>query len=186
MPTLVLPCRPCWWLTRLPASTTCIAGAWTRWPTGDTSRSPSTPTAAAGSGSTTPESASGSLPLATTPIGPAPSPPARSRSCGATPETAAAGFLDAAHEAFTHGLVTAGISALVAAVAAILVLVVLRRVDVDTPAHTQAQGSSADTGTPHATDRPATTHSAAKLPCRCCGPELITTGVSGTGTQEPT
>jgi MFS transporter, DHA2 family, multidrug resistance protein len=106
---------------------------------------------------------------------------------GQLPETAAAGFLDAAREAFTHGLqVTAGISALVAAVAAILVIVVLRRVGVDAPAHAQPQGSSEDTGAPHAADRLATIHSAAKLPCRCCGPELITTGVDGTRTKEPT
>jgi MFS transporter, DHA2 family, multidrug resistance protein len=106
---------------------------------------------------------------------------------GQLPEPAAAGFLDAAREAFAHGLqVTAGISALVAAVAATLVIVVLRRVGVDAAAHTQAQGAAEDTGTPHATDRLATINSAATLPCRCCGPELITTGVSRTGTQEPT
>jgi len=83
--------------------------------------------------------------------------------------------------------VTAGISALVAAVAAILVIVVLRQVGVDAPAHAQPQGSSEDTGPPHAADRLATIHSAAKLPCRCCGPELITTAAtSRTTTQEPT
>jgi DHA2 family multidrug resistance protein-like MFS transporter len=106
---------------------------------------------------------------------------------GQLPETAAAGFLDTAREAFTHGLqVTAGISALVAAVAAILVILALRRVGLDAPSHAQPQDSLEDTGTPHTTNRQATIHSAAKLPCRCCGPELITTAASGTRAQEPT
>jgi MFS transporter, DHA2 family, multidrug resistance protein len=105
---------------------------------------------------------------------------------GQLPETAAAGILDAAHDAFTHGLqVIAGISVLVAAVAGILVIVVLRRVRVDAPAHAQPEDSTEETGAPHATDRLATTHSAATLPCRCCGPELITTATSGTSAQEP-
>jgi DHA2 family multidrug resistance protein-like MFS transporter len=106
---------------------------------------------------------------------------------GQLPQTAAAGFLDAAREAFTNGLqVTAGISALVAAVAGILVIVVLRRVGVDAPAPAQPQGSPEDTDTPHAPDRLATTHTAARLPCHCCGPELITAvATSGTRTQEP-
>jgi DHA2 family multidrug resistance protein-like MFS transporter len=103
------------------------------------------------------------------------------------PESAAAGFLDTAREAFTHGLqVTAGTSVLVAATTAILVTVVLRRAGDDAPSHAQAEAPLEDRGTPHPTDRPATVHSAATLPCRCCGPELITTAASVTRTEEPT
>jgi DHA2 family multidrug resistance protein-like MFS transporter len=106
---------------------------------------------------------------------------------GQLPETAAADFLDAAREAFTHGLqVTAGASALVAAITAILVTVVLRRRGVDAASHAQPEAPLEDKGTPHATDHLATAHSAATLPCRCCGPELITTAASVTRTDEPT
>jgi MFS transporter, DHA2 family, multidrug resistance protein len=107
---------------------------------------------------------------------------------GQLPESAAAKFLDSAHEAFTHGLqVTAGVGGLVAAATAILITVVLRRAGVEAPSHAQPEASSLeDTRTPHAPDRLATVHSAARLPCRCCGPELITTVTSRTTTQEPT
>jgi MFS transporter, DHA2 family, multidrug resistance protein len=106
---------------------------------------------------------------------------------GQLPEPTAASFLDAAREAFTHGLqVTAGISVLVAAVAAILVIVVLRRVDDAAPSHAQPEEFTEGIGTRHATDRLATVDTAAKLPCRCCGPELITTGASRMGSREPT
>jgi DHA2 family multidrug resistance protein-like MFS transporter len=107
---------------------------------------------------------------------------------GQLPESAAAGFLDTAREAFTHGLqVTAGASVLVAAATAILVTVVLRRAGVDAPADAHREAALEDTGTPSTTDRLATVHSAATLPCRCCGPELITTTTtSETTTQEPT
>ena len=106
---------------------------------------------------------------------------------GQLPESAAAGFLDTAREAFTHGLqVTAAASVLVAATTAILVTVVLRRAGVDAPSHAQPEAPLEDIGTPHATDRLATVHSAATLPCRCCGPELITTAAAVTRTNEPT
>jgi DHA2 family multidrug resistance protein-like MFS transporter len=105
---------------------------------------------------------------------------------GQLPESTAAGVLDTAREAFTHGLqATAGISVLVAAATAVLVTLVLRR-DGVAPAAAQPEDSIADTVTPNATDSPATVHSAATLPCRCCGPELITTAAtSGTSAQEP-
>jgi MFS transporter, DHA2 family, multidrug resistance protein len=83
------------------------------------------------------------------------------------PESAAAGFLDTARDAFTHGLqVTAGTSALVAAGTAILIAFVLRRAGA--AAQSQAEPDAAsldDTGKPHASDRPATVHRAATLPC---------------------
>jgi DHA2 family multidrug resistance protein-like MFS transporter len=106
---------------------------------------------------------------------------------GQLPESAAAGFLDTAREAFTHGLqVTAGASVVVAAATAILITVVLRRAG-DVPSHAQPDHSLEDTGGPYTTDRIATFHSAATLPCRCCGPELITTtATSETTPQEPT
>jgi MFS transporter, DHA2 family, multidrug resistance protein len=60
---------------------------------------------------------------------------------GQLPESAAAGFLDTAREAFTHGLqVTASASVLVAAATAILVTVVLRRAG-DVPSHAQPEHS---------------------------------------------
>jgi MFS transporter, DHA2 family, multidrug resistance protein len=107
---------------------------------------------------------------------------------GQLPESAAADFLDTAREAFTHGLqVTAGVSVLVAAATAILITVVLRRAGAPAPTDTQPEASSLeDTPTPSTTNRRATVHSAATLPCRCCGPELITsTATSDTTTQEP-
>jgi MFS transporter, DHA2 family, multidrug resistance protein len=105
---------------------------------------------------------------------------------GQLPESAAAGFLDTASEAFTHGLqITAGISGLVAAATAILITIVLRQASADTPAQSEAS-SLAGTGTPYATDRPGTVHSAARLPCRCCGPGLITTTAGATDTDKPT
>jgi MFS transporter, DHA2 family, multidrug resistance protein len=107
---------------------------------------------------------------------------------GQLPESAAAGFLDTAREAFTHGLqVTAGASVLVAAATAILVTVMLRRAGVDAPSPAQPEDAFEDTATPYAPGGLATVHSAARLPCRCCGPELITTtATSETTTQEPT
>jgi MFS transporter, DHA2 family, multidrug resistance protein len=100
---------------------------------------------------------------------------------GQLPESSAAGFLDTAHDAFTHGLqVTAGISMLVAAATAILVTVVLRRARVGTPSDAQPDDSFEDTGS---TARLATVGSAARLPCRCCGPELVTTAASVTRTE---
>jgi MFS transporter, DHA2 family, multidrug resistance protein len=106
---------------------------------------------------------------------------------GQLPESAAAGFLDTAREAFTHGLqVTAGASVLVAATTAILVTVGLRRTGVAAPSPAQPEATLEDVGTPHATDRLATVHSAATLPCRCCGPELITTAAAASRTDEPT
>jgi MFS transporter, DHA2 family, multidrug resistance protein len=106
---------------------------------------------------------------------------------GQLPGTAAADFLDTAREAFTHGLqVTATISLLVAAATAILVTVVLRRAGVDAPSDAQPEDSFEDTGTPYARDRLAAVVSAARLPCRCCGPELATTAASVIGTEEST
>jgi DHA2 family multidrug resistance protein-like MFS transporter len=106
---------------------------------------------------------------------------------GQLPESAATGFLDTAREAFTHGLqVTAAASMLVAATTAILVTVVLRRAGVAAPSHAQPEAPVEDKATPHPTARPATVRSAAALPCRCCGPELITTAASVTRTEEPT
>jgi MFS transporter, DHA2 family, multidrug resistance protein len=106
---------------------------------------------------------------------------------GQLPESAAAGFLDTAREAFTHGLqVTAGISVLVAAGTAILVTVVLRRAAVVAPSDAQREASLEDAGTPYVPDNLATVGSAARLPCRCCGPELMATVGSVTTTEEPT
>jgi MFS transporter, DHA2 family, multidrug resistance protein len=103
---------------------------------------------------------------------------------GQLPESSAAGFLDTAHDAFTHGLqVTAGISMLVAAVTAILVTVVLRRARVGVPSDAQPDDSFEEAGS---TARLAEVGSAARLPCRCCGPELVTTAAPVTGTGEPT
>jgi hypothetical protein len=77
-------------------------------------------------------------------------------------------------------------SVLVAAITAILVTVVLRRAGVAAPSPAQPEATLEDVGTPHATDRLATVHSAATLPCRCCGPELITTAAAASRTDEPT
>jgi MFS transporter, DHA2 family, multidrug resistance protein len=106
---------------------------------------------------------------------------------GQLPESAAAGFLDTAHEAFTHGLqVTAGISGLVVAAAAIVVTLVLRRAGAEAPSDAPPETSSLDdTATAPAPNGVATIHSAATLPCRCCGPELITTVPRATKTDEP-
>jgi DHA2 family multidrug resistance protein-like MFS transporter len=106
---------------------------------------------------------------------------------GQLPESAAAGFLDTAREAFTHGLqVTAATSVLVAAATAILVTVVLRRAGVDAPSDAQPEDSFEDTGTPYPTDRLATVGSPAKLPGRCCAPELVTTAADVARATEPT
>jgi MFS transporter, DHA2 family, multidrug resistance protein len=107
---------------------------------------------------------------------------------GQLPESAATGFLDTAREAFTHGLqVTASVSGLVAAATAILITVILRRAGADAPSDAQPEASSLeDTGTPHTPDGRTTVHSAARLPCHCCGPELITTAPSATDTSKPT
>ena len=106
---------------------------------------------------------------------------------GQLPDSAAAGLLDTAREAFTHGLqVTAGTSVLVAATTAILVTLVLRRAGADAPSHAQPEAPAEHMTTPHTTDRPTTVHSNAPLPCRCGGPELITTAAALTRTDEPT
>jgi DHA2 family multidrug resistance protein-like MFS transporter len=105
---------------------------------------------------------------------------------GQLPASAAAEFVDTAREAFTHGLqVTAGASVVVAAATAILITVVLRRAGVEAPSPPPPEDSFHDTDTPYATDRLATVHSAATLPCRCCGPELITTDPGATDTDQP-
>jgi MFS transporter, DHA2 family, multidrug resistance protein len=106
---------------------------------------------------------------------------------GQLPEAAAADFLDTAREAFTHGLqVIAGTSVLVAAGTAILVTVVLRRAGVVAPSDVQREASREDVGTPYVRDGMATVGSAARLPCRCCGPELMAPVASVTRTKEPT
>jgi MFS transporter, DHA2 family, multidrug resistance protein len=106
---------------------------------------------------------------------------------GQLPESAATGLLDAAREAFTHGLqLTAGISVFVAAGTAILVTVVLRRSAVDARTDAQPEASLEEMGTPYAPDGLATVGSAARPPCRCCGPELMAPVAGVTGTEEPT
>jgi MFS transporter, DHA2 family, multidrug resistance protein len=103
------------------------------------------------------------------------------------PESAAADFLDTAREAFTHGLqVTAGTSFLIAATTAILVAVVLRRAGADAPADAHPEAALDARGAPYAPHSPATVGSPVRPPCRCCGPELITTAAGVTRTDEPT
>jgi MFS transporter, DHA2 family, multidrug resistance protein len=103
------------------------------------------------------------------------------------PETAAARFLDTAREAFTHGLqVTAGTSVLIAAATAILVAVVVRRAGAAAPANTHPQAALDAEVAPYAPHSPATVGSPVRPPCRCCGPELITTAAGVTRTDEPT
>jgi MFS transporter, DHA2 family, multidrug resistance protein len=106
---------------------------------------------------------------------------------GQLPESAATDFLDTAREAFTHGLqVTAGTSVLVAAATAILVAVVLRRAGADAPADARREAALDARGAPYASHSPATVGSPVRPPCRCCGPELITTSAGVAGTDEPT
>src|SRR5919106_1140393 len=103
------------------------------------------------------------------------------------PDSAAADFLDTARDAFTHGLqVTALASVLVAAATAILVTFVLRRTGAAVPSDAQLADASDQTEAPYATARLATAGSGARPPCRCCGPELMTTAASVTRTEEPT
>jgi MFS transporter, DHA2 family, multidrug resistance protein len=96
------------------------------------------------------------------------------------PDSAAVDFLDNAREAFTHGLqVTAGISFVIAAATAALVAVVLRRAGASAPADAHPEAALDAREAPYA-HSPATVGSPVRPPCRCCGPELITTAAGVT------